>query len=327
MAEIYYFLGHEQFQPEVLVKHAQLAEQAGFDGVFVSEHLNPWVADSGAAGFAFATLAAIAVQTEKIKLMTGVVTPLFRYHPAVVAQASATIDRLSNGRFSLGVGNGEALNEAPLGYTYPDYKERAARMVEALEIMHKLFAGEKISFPGTYYKTDNFKLYSPPLHQIAISLAAGGPKSAELAGEHADGVIVSVKNPADALEKIIVPAGEKARAANRQTTVTASRWTVFAKDKTEAWEALKPWRGLRAPSRDTTFDPEALQKEADSLDRDEVLSKYTVVSDAAAYITAYKALIETVHADTVVIQTTAASNQEALIGMLGKDVIPYLKSL
>src|SRR5580698_10927010 len=104
MTQIYYYLGHEQFQPEVLVHHAQLAEEAGFDGIFISEHFNPWVADKGAAGFALSTLGAIAQATKKIKLMTGVITPLYRYHPAVVAQAAATIDRLSDGRFMLGVG-------------------------------------------------------------------------------------------------------------------------------------------------------------------------------------------------------------------------------
>src|SRR4051812_23672462 len=103
MAKLFYFLGHEQFQPEVLVKHAILAEKAGFDGLLISEHFNPWVADAGAAGFAFSTIAAIAQVTEKVQLMTGVTTPLFRFHPAVVAQAAATIDRLSGGRFILGV--------------------------------------------------------------------------------------------------------------------------------------------------------------------------------------------------------------------------------
>src|SRR5579883_2773271 len=106
MAKIFYFLGHEQFQPEVLVEHAKLAEEVGFDGVFVSEHFNPWVADVGSSGFAFSTLGAIAATTNYMQLMTGVVSPLYRYHPAVVAQAAATVDRLSNGRFMLGVGTG-----------------------------------------------------------------------------------------------------------------------------------------------------------------------------------------------------------------------------
>lgn len=210
MTKFFYFLGHEQYQPETLVRHAQLAEQAGFDGIFISEHFNPWVADKGTAGFAFATLGAIAQATKTIKLMTGVVTPLYRYHPAVIAQAAATIDRLSSGRFMLGVGTGESINEVPLGYQYPKYKERSARMKEALEIMKRLLNGEKISFAGEFYQTKEAKLYSPPIHSIPILLAANGPKTASLAGEHADGVILSVKNPEAAIQDVINPAKEKA---------------------------------------------------------------------------------------------------------------------
>ena len=141
MTRFYYFCGHEQFHPETLVRHAQLAEEAGFDGLVVSEHFHPWVDDHSASGFAYATLAAMAVATERVSLVTGVTTPLFRFHPAVVAQAAATIDRLSGGRFDLGVGTGENLNEGPLGYPFPKYAERAARMGEALEIMRRLLDG------------------------------------------------------------------------------------------------------------------------------------------------------------------------------------------
>jgi len=319
MAQIFYYLGHEQFQPETLVKHAQLAEKVGFDGIFISEHFNPWVADKGAAGFAFSTLGAIAATTEKIKLMTGVVTPLFRYHPAVVAQASATIDRLSGGRFMLGVGNGEAINEAALGYDFPKYKERAERMTEALEIIHRLFKGEKVNYDGHYYKTNSAKLYSPPLHQIPILLAAGGPKSAELAREYADGLIVSVKDPNKSLETIN-PKEDK------PFIIATSRWTVFAKDNDEAWQSLQAWRGLRAPSRNIATDPEQLQKEADSLPREEILSRYTILSSAQEYIDAYRPLITDLHSDIVAIQTTG-NDQNKIIELLGKEVIPELKKL
>jgi coenzyme F420-dependent glucose-6-phosphate dehydrogenase len=321
MAEIFYYLGHEQFQPEVLLKHAELAEKAGFDGIFISEHFNPWVADKGAAGFAFSTLGAIAATTVKIKLMTGVVTPLFRYHPAVVAQAAATIDRLSNGRFMLGVGNGEAINEVTLGYDFPKYKERAERMKEALEIMKRLFTGEKVTYEGKYYKTKSAKLYSPALHQIPLLLAAGGPKSAELAREYADGLIVSVKDPNESLQTIN-PKEEKAK--DKPFIITTSRWSVFAQNNDEAWQSLQAWRGLRAPSRNTAVDPEQLQNEADNLPKEEILSRYTIVSSAQQYIDAYKPLITDLKADIVAIQTTGI-DQEKIIELLGKEVVPELK--
>ncbi|MFQ5947746.1 MAG: LLM class flavin-dependent oxidoreductase, partial [Acidimicrobiia bacterium] len=176
MTSFFYFCGHEQFQPETLVRHAELAEKAGFDGLLVSEHFHPWVDDESASGFAFATIAAMAVATTKVQIATGVATPLFRFHPAMVAQAAATLDRLSRGRFHLGVGTGENINEGPLGYAFPAYPERAARMREALEIMRRLLDGEKLTYQGTYYRTDRAKLYSPPVGRVPIWMAAGGPK-------------------------------------------------------------------------------------------------------------------------------------------------------
>ena len=165
MTAFYYFCGHEQWQPETLVEHAVAAEAAGFDGLLVSEHFHPWVDDAGASGYAFATLGAIARATSRVRLATGVTTPLFRYHPAVVAQAAATLDRLSGGRFDLGVGTGENINEGPLGLPFPGYGERARRLAEALEIMRRLLDGEKVTFEGRYYRTDRARLYSPPLGQ------------------------------------------------------------------------------------------------------------------------------------------------------------------
>ena len=166
MVQFAYFCGHEQWHPEQLVRHAQLAEDAGFDMIVVSEHFHPWVDDASASGFAFSTIGAMAQATSRVSFATGVTTPLWRYHPAVVAQAAATLDRLSGGRFNLGVGTGENINEGPLGYTFPKYAERAARMREALEIMRRLLDGEKLTFDGEYYKTDRAKLYSPPLGDV-----------------------------------------------------------------------------------------------------------------------------------------------------------------
>ncbi len=205
MTKFAYFCGHEQYQPEELVEQAVLAEESGFDMVVVSEHFHPWVDDVSASGFAFATIGAMAARTEHIEYATGVTTPLFRYHPGVVAQAAATLDRLSGGRFTLGVGTGENINEGPLGYEFPAYAERNARMTESLEIMRRLLDGEKLTYDGEYYKTDRAKLYSPPFGPVPILMAAGGPKSATLAGEKAQGVITSVKDPAETIERVIDP--------------------------------------------------------------------------------------------------------------------------
>lgn len=327
MTQFAYFCGHEQFQPEELVKHAVLAERAGFDMVLVSEHFHPWTDDLGASGFAFATIAAMAQATHTVKFTTGVTTPLWRRHPAVVAQAAATIDRISDGRFSLGVGTGENINEGPLGYSFADYAERASRMREALEIMRRLLDGEKLTFDGRWYHTDRAKLYSPPVHYLPIYLAAGGPKSAALAATMAQGVITSVKEPKVTFERVIDPAREAAAAAGRPApTILASRWTIHAANADEAWATLGAWRGLRAPGRLEAVDPMDLRIRADQMDREEILGRYSIVNSADDYVAAYTPLITEVHADIVAIQTTAV-DQEAAITMLGADVLPQLRSL
>src|SRR5262245_66657592 len=162
MPSFAYFCGHEQFQPEVLLELATQAETAGFDALAVSDHFHPWVDDASAAGFAWSWLGALAVRTRRARLFTAVTCPRFHYHPLLVAQAAATVDRLSGGRFALGVGTGEGINERPLGFTFPGYKERAARMTEAIAIMRALLAGEKLDFNGAHYRTAKARLYSPP---------------------------------------------------------------------------------------------------------------------------------------------------------------------
>lgn len=327
MTRFAYFCGHEQFHPETLVHHARLAEEAGFDGLVVSEHFHPWVDDLGASGFAYSTIAAMAVATDAVDLTTGVTTPLFRYHPALVAQAAATIDRLSGGRFQLGVGTGENINEGPLGYSFPKYAERAGRMREAIEIMRRLLDGEKLTFDGEYYRTDRAKLYSPPVGGVPIWLAAGGPKSAALAAEMAEGIITSVKVPAETMEKVIEPSRKAADAAGRpHPKISASRWTIFASSDDEAWETLGAWRGLRAPGRLEAVDPTELRVRADEMPRHEILERYSIVSTPEEIVEVYRPLIEEVNADAVTLQMTGP-DQEALIAMLGKEVLPALRQI
>ena len=326
MTKFYYFCGHEQWQPEELVRHAMLAEEAGFDGVLVSEHFHPWVDDHSASGFAFSTLGAIAQATKTIRMTTGVTTPLFRFHPAIVAQAAATIDRLSGGRFDLGVGTGENINEGPLGYDFPAYAERASRMREALQIMRRLLDGEKLTFGGEWYQTDRAKLYSPPERYLPILMAAGGPKSAELAAELADGIIASCKVAAETIENVVDPAAKAAKKAGRpKPHLLATRWSLHAASEDEAWEALRSWRGLRAPGRLEAVDPMDLRERADEMPRDEVLGRYWIAADADALVEVYKPLVEDLKADSVTFQV-ASLDQEATIRLLGSEVIPRLRT-
>src|SRR6201986_2568797 len=317
---------HESYQPEDLVDQAVAAEEAGFDAVLGSDHFHPWVDDTSAAGFVWSWLGAVAVKTQNVLLGTAVTAPLFHYHPALVAQMAATTDRLSNGRLMLGVGTGEALNERPLGFPFPGYAERQVRMQESLEIMHSLLAGEKVTFHGEYYTTETAKLYSPPKGSVPILMAAGGPKSAAFAGTYADGLITSVKAPADTVAKVIAPYRKAATKAGRGHLVLATRWTVLAAGPDEAWDALSSMRGLRAPGRLEATDPQELRIKADDMDRDEVLASYAVVPDAQGLINAYHPLVTDVGADIVSIQVMSADPMAA-IELSGQEVLPDLRKL
>lgn len=317
---------HESHQPEALVEQAVRAERAGFDMVTGADHFHPWVDDQSAASFVWTWFGAVAHATQRVELATSVTAPLFRYHPALIAQAAATVDRLSGGRFRLGVGTGEAINETPLGYEFPGYPERIARMEEALRIIHGLLAGEKLDVDGTYYSTQTAKLYSPPVGAVPVWMAAGGPKSAAFAGQHADGLITSVKDPAQTLEKVINPYREAATARGAATTIMATRWCVYAADDDEAWAALAPMRGLRAPGRLEVADPMILRQRADAMDRAEILRQYTIVRDVEHLVEAYRPLVEDVGADYVAVQIASVDPLHT-IELVGSQVLPSLRSM
>jgi coenzyme F420-dependent glucose-6-phosphate dehydrogenase len=323
MPKFAWLASHESHQPEVLIDQAVLAERVGFDMVTASDHFHPWVDDDSASGFVWTWLGAAAARTEKVTFATSVTCPLFHYHPALIAQAAATVDRLSGGRFALGVGTGENINEGPFGYEFPGYGERIRRMGEALEILHRLLAGEKLDFEGKFYRCRKARLYSPPTHRVPIWMAAGGEQSATFAGKHTEGLIVSVKKPEDAVETIIKPFQ---RDRSEPGTVMATRWVVLAGSETEAWEALGSMRGLRAPGRLEEVDPTVLRERADEMDRDEILSKYTIVKDAAGLIEAYRPLVTDVGADVISIQV-ASTHPDEVIGMIGAEVLPDLRRL
>jgi coenzyme F420-dependent glucose-6-phosphate dehydrogenase len=183
-----------------------------------------------------------------------------------------------------------------------------------------------VTFHGQYYTTETAKLYSPPKGSLPILMAAGGPKSAAFAGTYADGLITSVKDPADTVAKVIEPYRRAATEVGKEHRVLATRWTVLADGPDQAWTALSSMRGLRAPGRLEATDPAELRFKADEMDRDEVLASYTVVPDAAGLIEAYRPLVTDVGADLVSIQVMSADPMAA-IAMIGKEVLPELRAL
>ena len=189
MLEIGYALSSEEHRPLDLVRDARRAEEAGFEFALVSDHYHPWTDRQGQGSFVWSVIGALAVSTEKLRLGTGVTCPTIRLHPAIVAQAAATAASLMPGRFFLGVGTGENLNEHILGDRWPSADERRAMLAEAIEVMRGLWEGELFSFDGAYYTVDRARLYTLPPDEMEIALAASGREVAELAGELGDALV------------------------------------------------------------------------------------------------------------------------------------------
>jgi G6PDH family F420-dependent oxidoreductase len=185
MLKIGYKLMSEEHGPAELIRNAQRAEKAGFDFAAISDHYFPWLPEEGHAPFAWAVLGGLAQATKRLGLMTAVTCPIMRYHPAIVAQAAATLGVMSDGRFSLGLGVGERLNEHVVAAGWPGVVERHERLGEALDIIQGLLAGKITSYRGRHLQLDHAKLFDRPTRKPAVIVAAGGPEAARLAAEKA----------------------------------------------------------------------------------------------------------------------------------------------
>ncbi len=187
--EIGYALSSEEHAAVDLVRDARRAEEAGFEFALISDHFHPWIDRQGQSPFVWSVIGAIAVSTRTLRLGTGVTCPTIRIHPAIVAQAAATAASLMPGRFFLGVGAGENLNEHILGDRWPSADERREMLAESIEVMRGLWEGDLFSFEGEHYTVDRARLYTLPHDEIQIAVAAGGPEAAELAGRLGDALI------------------------------------------------------------------------------------------------------------------------------------------
>ena len=185
--QIGYAISSEEHLPNDIVRHAQMAEEAGFTYALISDHFHPWVDAQGHSPFVWSVIGGIATATERLRLGTGVTCPTIRIHPAIIAQAAATSAAMMPGRFFLGVGTGEALNEHITGERWPETEVRQEMLEEAVEVMRLLWQGGNQSYHGMYYTVENARLYTLPEEPVQVIVAASGPSSAELAGRIGDG--------------------------------------------------------------------------------------------------------------------------------------------
>ncbi|MCW2777949.1 MAG: putative dehydrogenase, partial [Frankiales bacterium] len=182
-----YFLSSEEQAPRALVENAVRAEAAGFETLWISDHYHPWLDAQGQAPFVWSVLGAIAARTERVRCYTAVTCPTVRIHPAVLAQAAATTQVLFEGRFGLGVGTGEALNEHVFGDAWPTAEVRMEMLEEAVDVMRQLWAGDVVRHRGTHYTVDTARLYSVPEQPVPVLVSGFGPKATELAAKIGDG--------------------------------------------------------------------------------------------------------------------------------------------
>lgn len=190
-----WWLSSEEHDPRRLVGTAQLAEDAGFTTAMISDHLHPWVDAQGHSSHIWTTIGAIAQATDRIEVGTGVTAMVHRWHPITVAQAAATAAVLLEDRFFLGVGTGERLNEQAFGERWPSISERRQWLTDGIDVLRQAFAGDPVSVSDGHWRVDGFQLFDLPASPPPIRVAASGPKSAQLAGEHGDGLIAVTADP------------------------------------------------------------------------------------------------------------------------------------
>ncbi len=259
MAEFGYFLSGEELSPRDMVQYGQLAESAGFRHLWLSDHYHPWQTSEGQSPFVWSVLGALATTT-RAQLTTAVTCPTFRIHPAVIAQATATVATLAEGRFSFGVGSGEALNEHITGEAWPPVSVRLARLEEALDIIRRLWTGDIVTHEGEYYTVHNAKLFSLPEQPPEILMSGFGPEATELAARIADGWITT--SPDEEGMATYRSAGGKGRtqaglkicyaATEQEAAETAHRYWGHESAGGQLSQDLPMWQGFEAVSELTS---------------------------------------------------------------------------
>jgi coenzyme F420-dependent glucose-6-phosphate dehydrogenase len=281
-----YKASSEQFAPNELLEYGLLAEQVGLDSVWISDHFQPWRHTGGHAPFSLAWLGALGARSSRVIIGTSVLTPTFRYHPAIVAHAFGTLGAMFPGRVVLGIGTGESLNEVPSsGLAWPEQKERTARFKEAVDLIRRLWSEERLTYEGAYYKTENATIYDRPDEHVPIYIAAAGPFMAKFAGEKGDGFICTSGKKWELYTETLLPnldaglqkAAKSADSFDRMIEIKLS----FDTDRTRALNDTHFWGALALTpeEKQNVEDPLQMEKLADALPVERAASRWIVSND------------------------------------------------
>ncbi|MCM6776384.1 LLM class F420-dependent oxidoreductase [Nocardia sp. CDC159] len=316
--QIGYKLAAEAFGPGDLIRQAELAERAGFDFVEISDHYHPWLDNQGHSPFAWTVLGAIAARTERIGLATGVTCPTVRYHPAIIAQAAATLALISGGRFTLGVGSGERLNEHVVGPGFPESVQgRHELLREALEIIRLLWQGGYRSYEGKHLKLSDARVFDLPDELPVIAVAAGGEQAARLAAELGDGLFATEPR-ADLVETYQRGGGKGPRYAEVPVAWAPDEHTAArAALETSRW-ALTGWKVMSELPNPVNFA--AASK---TVREDDIREQFTCGSDPSAYVEAVRKYTDAGY-DHVVLQN-AGPDPEGFIEFFRNDLAARLR--
>ena len=281
----------EQFAPRELVEIAVAAEGHGMESVWTSDHFQPWRHEGGHAPFSLAWMAAVGERTSTVRIGTSVMTPTFRYNPAVIAQAFASLGCLYPGRVIAGFGTGEALNEIATGFRgagsqdWPEFKERFARLRESVRLMRELWVGDRVSFAGDYYSTHDASIYDVPEGGVPVYIAAGGPTVAKYAGRAGDGFICTSGKGAELYVDQLIPAVKEGAAASGRSFEDLDRMIEiklsYEESQDAALENTRFWSPLslsKEQKHDIT-DPIEMEKAADALPIEQIAKRWIVGTD------------------------------------------------
>jgi coenzyme F420-dependent glucose-6-phosphate dehydrogenase len=289
----------EQFGPTDLLNFSCLAEEVGFDSIFVSDHFQPWKHTDGHAPNALAWLGALGARTSRAVIGTSVLTPTFRYHPSIVAQVFGTLGAMFPGRVVLGVGTGESLNEVPSsGVKWPGPKERRDRLRESIVLINKLWTEDRVTFEGQFYRTESATIYDKPKQKVPIWVAASGPLAAQMAGQVAEGFICTSGKAPTLYSEQLVPKVEEGAAKRGRDASTIERMievkVSFDTDAAQAKELTRHWAALALSPEEKVGveDPVEMERLADALPLDRAASRWIVSSDPDEQIEKIRPYVE-----------------------------------
>ncbi|GAA1198550.1 glucose-6-phosphate dehydrogenase (coenzyme-F420) [Prauserella alba] len=322
----------EQFGPRDLVEFAVRAEELGLDSAMVSDHFLPWRHEGGHAPFALSWMSAVAERTNRVQLGTSVLTPTFRYNPAVIAQAFATMSLLSNGRVILGVGTGEALNEiAVSGREWPEFKERFARLRESVRLIRELWTKDNVSFEGDYYTLVDAKIYDRPDTPVPVYIAAGGPVVAKYAGRAGDGFICTSGKGMELYTDKLQPAVADGAAAAERDAAGIDRMIEikmsYDRDPDRALENCRFWAplSLTPEQKHSVTSSEEMEQLADELPIEQIAKRWIVASNPDHAVEQIRPYLDAGFNHLVF--HGPGHDQERFLGQLSEDVLPRLRAL